>query len=173
MDADHLSEGDNLHFWLPIVVPAAAFSFTLPAAVSWWYTVAGPKEFLAGRRRWWFLAVLVAALSMTACIIGAQTCEATAVLLTAMVTTIGITYLWPPALSPPLLAALPKRGRRPTHPCQVRSSADVLRASTSRRSAGERSCVRTWTPMQGERQDQVGARTAPLGTQPPAGAVRR
>ncbi|MGK5693292.1 hypothetical protein ACSNOJ_10380 [Streptomyces sp. URMC 128] len=113
--AGHLEPGDSLRFWLPILVPGAAGTFTLLAAVSWWYSTFTSRDFLAGRNRCWFLIVFVAALSMTAGIIAAQLRDVSAVVLTAMVTTIGMLGLWllPPTLSPRLLDALPKRGQRP------------------------------------------------------------
>ncbi|MFF3932913.1 hypothetical protein [Streptomyces hirsutus] len=54
---------------------------------------------------------------MTAGIIVAQLRDVSAVVLTAMVTTIGMLGLWllPPTLSPRLLDALPKRGQRSAH----------------------------------------------------------
>ncbi|MER5852472.1 hypothetical protein ABT126_37135 [Streptomyces sp. NPDC002012] len=111
--AGHLDQDDNLRFWLPIVVPGAAFTFTLLAAISRWYSAFTGTDFLAGRRRWWFLIVFVAALSLAAGVIAAQVRDANAVVLTAMVTAIGMVGLWllPPALSLRLLAALPKRGQ--------------------------------------------------------------
>ncbi|WP_329536844.1 hypothetical protein OG568_50465 (plasmid) [Streptomyces sp. NBC_01450] len=115
--ADYLPEGDNLRFWLPIVVPGAAFSFTLLAAVSWWYTVFHTQEFLAGRRGGWFLIVFVAALSLAAGIIAAQVRDVTAVVPTTTLTTIGMTRLWflPPAVSPQLLDT-PRSKKTPTDP---------------------------------------------------------
>ncbi|MCX5346126.1 hypothetical protein [Streptomyces atratus] len=114
--AGHLDKGDSLRFWLPIVVPGAAFTFTLLAAISWWYSAFTGTEYLAGRRRWWFLIVFIAALSLAAGVIAAQVRDVNTVILTAMVTTIGMLGLWllPPTLSPRLLEALPKRGQRPS-----------------------------------------------------------
>ncbi|MGA5128127.1 hypothetical protein ACPCAG_33105 [Streptomyces pseudogriseolus] len=96
------------------MVPGAAGTFTLLAAISWWHNTFIGKNFLAGRTRCWFLIVFVAAMSMTAGIIAAQVHGAGAVVLTAMVTTIGMLGLWrlPPTLSPRLLEALAKRNQR-------------------------------------------------------------
>jgi hypothetical protein len=109
--AEHLPEDDNVRLWLPYVVPGAALSFTLLAALSWWVSIVDAKPFLLGRTRWRFLVVFVCELSLIAGVLGAQVRDATAVVLTVMVTTIGMTGLWllPPTLSPRLLAALPKR----------------------------------------------------------------
>jgi hypothetical protein len=112
--ASHLEPSDSLRFWLSIAVPGAAGTFTLLAAISWWYSTFTGRDFLAGRTRCWFVIVIVAALSMTAGIIAAQVRSVSAVVLTAMVTTIGLLGLWllPPTLSPRLLDALRKRGQR-------------------------------------------------------------
>ncbi|MFE9558950.1 hypothetical protein ACFYOD_36535 [Streptomyces sp. NPDC006703] len=40
-----LPADDDLRFRLPIVAPGAAFSFALLAALSWWYSIAGPGRF--------------------------------------------------------------------------------------------------------------------------------
>ncbi|MFE7403096.1 hypothetical protein [Streptomyces sp. NPDC057557] len=88
--AGHLDEGDSLRFWLPIVVPGAAVTFTLLAAISWWYSAFNGAEF------------------------GAQTRDVSAVVLTVTVTvtTIGMFGLWllPPTLSPRLRACTSRRG---------------------------------------------------------------
>jgi hypothetical protein len=115
---DQLSPGDNVGFWLPIVVPGAAFSFTTLAAMSWWWSGVQSKPFLLGRRDWWFLVVFVAAFSMAAGIIGAQVRDVTTVVLSAAITFMGITGLWllPAAVSPAVLRGLPQRRRSPADP---------------------------------------------------------
>lgn len=112
---DQLREDTFLRFWLPIVVPGAAVSFTLLAAVSWWYTLFSGRQFLMGRNRRWFLVVFIAALSMAAGVITAPVRNAGAAAgLTALVTSIGMFGLWllPPIVSPRLLEGLSGRGRR-------------------------------------------------------------
>lgn len=109
--ADRLPEGDNLRFWLPIVVPLAAFSFTTISSTSWWWSTED-RPFLLGRKGWRFMMVFIVALSLMAGFFGSAHQDVVAVLLTVMVTTIGIAGLWllPPALSPRLLDTLrPKK----------------------------------------------------------------
>lgn len=111
-----LPADDDLRLWLPIVVPLAAFSFTTISSTSWWWSTED-RPFLLGRRQWRFLMVFVAALSLMAGFFGSAHQDAVAVLLTVLVTTIGIVGLWllPPALSPRLLDTLrPKKS--PTAP---------------------------------------------------------
>ncbi|MET8816429.1 hypothetical protein ABZW47_31065 [Streptomyces sp. NPDC004549] len=106
----HLPD-DDLRLWLPIVVPLAAFAFTTISSTSWWWSTED-RPFLLGRKNWRSMMVFVVALSLMAGFFGSAHQGATAVLLTAMVTTLGIAGLWllPPALSPQLLDTLrPKR----------------------------------------------------------------
>jgi hypothetical protein len=109
---DQLPAGDSTKPWMAIVVPLAAFSFTLIAAVSWWYSGIRSRPFLLGRSRWKFLVVFVAALSMTAGIIGTTDRDFPTVLFIAAFTFMGMTGLWllPAAVSPEVLRGLPKRG---------------------------------------------------------------
>ncbi|WP_310729099.1 hypothetical protein [Streptomyces sp. N2A] len=113
---DHVEPGDPLRFWLPIVVPLAAFSFTLLSAVSWWGSTE-TRPYLLGRKGWRFLIVFVSGLSLLTGTSGASNLDATAVLLTMMVTAIGIMGLWllPAALAPQLLDTL-RRNQRPKEP---------------------------------------------------------
>ncbi|MGW8955878.1 hypothetical protein [Streptomyces sp. NPDC055709] len=69
----------------------------------------GPP-FLLGHKGWRFLMVFVVALSLMAGFFGSVRRGVVAVLLTVMVTTIGIAGLWllPPALSPRLLGGPPQ-----------------------------------------------------------------
>lgn len=106
-----LPADDDLRFWLPIVVPLAAFSFTTMSSTSWWWSTED-RPFLLGRKHWRFMMVFVVALSLMAGFFGSAHQDFVAVLLTVMVTTIGIAGLWllPPALSPRLLDTLrPKK----------------------------------------------------------------
>lgn len=106
-----LPPDDDLRFWLPIVVPLAAFSFTLMSCTSWWWSTE-TRPFLLGRKGWRFMMVFVVALSLMAGFFGSANRDFVAVLLTVMVTTIGIAGLWllPPALSLRLLDTLrPKK----------------------------------------------------------------
>jgi len=115
---DQLPAGDDAGFWLPIVVPGAAFSFTVLAAMSWWWSGVRSKPFLMGRSNWRFLVVFVAALSMAAGVIGSADRDVTAVVLTATITMMGIAGLWllPAAISPEVLRGLSKRGQPPSNP---------------------------------------------------------
>lgn len=106
-----LPADDELRFWLPIVVPLAAFTFTLTSSTSWWWSTE-ERPFLLGRKRWRFMMVFVVALSLMAGYFGSAHQDFVALLLTAMVTTIGIAGLWllPPTLAPQLLDTLaPKK----------------------------------------------------------------
>lgn len=106
-----LPADDDLRFWLPIVVPLAAFSFTTMSSTSWWYSTED-RPFLLGRKRWRFLMVFVVALSLMAGFFGSAHQDFVALLLTVMVTAIGVVGLWllPPTLSPQLLDTLrPKK----------------------------------------------------------------
>lgn len=106
----HLPD-DDLRFWLPIVVPLAAFSFTTMSSASWWWSTED-RPFLLGRKGWRFMMVFVVALSLMAGFFGSANRDVVAVVLTVMVTTIGIAGLWllPPTLSPRLLDTLrPKK----------------------------------------------------------------
>jgi hypothetical protein len=106
-----LPTDDDLRFWLPITVPLAAFSFTTMSSTSWWCST-DERPFLLGRTHWRFMMVFVVALSLMAGYFGSAHQDVVAVLLTVMVTTIGITGLWllPPALSPRLLDTMrPKK----------------------------------------------------------------
>ncbi|MFF9593842.1 hypothetical protein ACF1FX_32440 [Streptomyces sp. NPDC014646] len=102
-----LPADDKLRFWLPIVVPLAAFAFTLTSSTSWWWSTE-ERPFFLGRKHWRFLMVFVVALSLMAGYFGSAHQDFVAVLLTVMVTTIGIAGLWllPPALAPQLLDTL-------------------------------------------------------------------
>jgi hypothetical protein len=55
----------DLRFWLPIVVPLAAFSFTTMSTTSWWWSTEN-RPFLLGRKHWRFMMVFVVALSLMA-----------------------------------------------------------------------------------------------------------
>ncbi|MGW5679534.1 hypothetical protein ACWEV4_31410 [Streptomyces sp. NPDC003860] len=106
-----LPADDDLRFWLPIIVPLAAFSFTTMSSTSWWCSTED-RPFLLGRKHWRFMMVFVVALSLMAGYFGSAHQDAVAVLLTVMVTIIGIVGLWllPLALSPRLLDTLrPKK----------------------------------------------------------------
>ncbi|MFK4272512.1 hypothetical protein [Streptomyces milbemycinicus] len=106
-----LPADDDLRFWLPIVVPLAAFSFTLMSSTSWWCSTEA-RPFLLGRKGWRFMMVFVVTLSLMAGFFGSANQDVVAVVLTMMVTTIGIADLWilPPALLPQLLDTLrPKK----------------------------------------------------------------
>ncbi|MGI5262441.1 hypothetical protein [Streptomyces angustmyceticus] len=102
-----LPADDDLRFWLPIVVPLAAFSFTTMSSTSWWWSTED-RPFLLGRKHWRFMMVFVVALSLMAGFFGSAHQDVIAVLLTVMVTIIGLVGLWflPPALSPRLLTTL-------------------------------------------------------------------
>ncbi|MET9694333.1 hypothetical protein ABZY81_38940 [Streptomyces sp. NPDC006514] len=105
----HLPADDSLRFWLPIVVPLAAFSFTLMSCTSWWWST-DTRPYMLGRKGWRFLMVAVVALSLMTGFIGSANRDFIAVVLTVMVTTIGIAGLWllPAALSPQLLDTIRK-----------------------------------------------------------------
>ncbi|MFC9067939.1 hypothetical protein [Streptomyces harbinensis] len=105
--SEQLPAEDALGFWLPIVVPCAAFSFTLMSSVSWWWSTAS-RPFLLGRTGWWVPMVFVTALSFLVGVFGSTTPDVEAALFTAMVTTMGFTGLWllPPALSRNLIDTL-------------------------------------------------------------------
>jgi hypothetical protein len=106
-----LPADDDVRFWLPIVVPLAAFSFTTISSTSWWYST-DDQPFLLGRKHWRFMMVFVVALSLMAGFFGSAHQDFVALLLTVVVTTIGIAGLWllPPTLSPHLLDTLrPKK----------------------------------------------------------------
>ncbi|MGW9423310.1 hypothetical protein ACWGSU_18360 [Streptomyces koyangensis] len=105
-----LPADDDLRFWLPIVVPLAAFSFTMLSSMSWWRST-DDHPFLLGRRDWRFMMVFVVALSLMAGFFGSAHQDTVALLLSAMVTTAGIAGLWllPPALAPQLLDLHPKK----------------------------------------------------------------
>ncbi|MFD6243074.1 MULTISPECIES: hypothetical protein [Streptomyces] len=105
-----LPADDHLRFWLPIVVPLAAFSFTTLSSMSWWRST-DDRPFLLGRRHWRFIMIFVAALSLMAGFFGSAHQNTVALLLSAMVTTAGIAGLWllPPALAPQLLDLRPKK----------------------------------------------------------------
>lgn len=102
-----LPADDDLRFWLPIIVPLAAFSFTTMSSTSWWWSTED-RPFLLGRKHWRFMMVFVVALSLMAGYFGSAHQDVIAILLTVMVTIIGIVGLWllPPALSPRLLDTL-------------------------------------------------------------------
>jgi hypothetical protein len=107
----HLPADDDLRFWLPIIVPLAAFSFTTMSSTSWWWSTED-RPFLLGRKHWRFMMVFVVVLFLMAGFFGSAHQDVVAVLLTVMVTTIGITGLWllQPALPPRLLDTLrPKK----------------------------------------------------------------
>lgn len=106
-----LPADDDLRLWLPIVAPLAAFSFTTISSTSWWCSTEA-RPFLLGRTGWRFMMVFVVALSLMTGFFGSANPDAIAVVLTVMVTTIGIAGLWllPPTLSPQLLDTLrPKK----------------------------------------------------------------
>ncbi|MGC5041099.1 hypothetical protein ACLQ2C_36790 [Streptomyces sp. DT73] len=105
-----LPADDSLRFWLPIVVPLAALSFTLMSCTSWWWSTE-TRPVLLGRKGWRFMMVFVVALSLMAGFFGSAHQDFVALVLTVMVTTIGILGLWliPPTLSPRLLDTLPSR----------------------------------------------------------------
>lgn len=110
-----LEPGDFTRSVLPFTVPAAAAGFTLLAAQSWWFTLWSGRPFLLGRTGWWFVLAFVVVLSVAAGLLGAKgSVGFNDVLLTAMMTGIGLVGLWllPPAFSPRLLDGLPRRGRR-------------------------------------------------------------
>jgi hypothetical protein len=112
-----LDPGDFTRTALPFVVPAAAFSFTLLAALSWWMTLLAGKPFLLGRTGWWFLVVFVAALSLTAGTIGAKgRLGFDDVLFNVALTSTGMVGVWlvPPAVSPRLIEVLPRWASRRT-----------------------------------------------------------
>ncbi|MFF8790875.1 hypothetical protein [Streptomyces sp. NPDC015125] len=102
-----LPADDDLRFWLPIVVPLAAFSFTTMSSTSWWWSTED-RPFLLGRKHWRFMMVFVVALSLMAGFFGSAHQDVIAVLLTVMVTIIGLVGLWflPLALAPRLLTTL-------------------------------------------------------------------
>ncbi|MFB6811192.1 hypothetical protein [Streptomyces sp. NPDC056387] len=111
-----LPTDDDLRFWLPIIVPLAAFSFTTISSTSWWCSTED-RPFLLGRKHPRFMLVFVAALSLMAGFFGSAHQDVVAVLLTIMVTIIGMVGLWflPPTLAPRLLDTLrPKTS--PTSP---------------------------------------------------------
>ncbi len=105
-----LPADDHLRFWLPIVVPLAAFSFTTLSSMSWWRSTDN-RPFLLGRRHSRFMMIFVVALSLMAGFFGSAHQNTVALLLSAMVTTAGIAGLWllPPALAPQLLDLRPKK----------------------------------------------------------------
>lgn len=106
-----LPADDDLRFWLPIVVPLAAFSCTTMSSTSgWWCTEDRP--FLLGRKHWRFMVVFVVAPSLMAGFFGSAHQDVVDVLLTAMVAITGLTGLWhlPPVLSPRVLNTMrPKK----------------------------------------------------------------
>ncbi|MER5887010.1 hypothetical protein ABT160_24565 [Streptomyces sp. NPDC001941] len=107
-----LPAGDDLRFWLPIVVPLTAFSYTTMSSLSWWHSTE-ERPYLLGRTGWWFLMVFAIALSLMAGVFGSPHHDIAALLLAAMLTAMGVLGLWllPPALSPQLLLTLrPKSG---------------------------------------------------------------
>jgi hypothetical protein len=112
--AEQLPADDTTRPMLPVAIPLAALSFTLLSALSWWVTLAEGRPFLLGRTRWRFLMVFVVALSVLTGVIGAPERDATAVLLSLVLTLMGATALWflPPAFSPRLL--LPALAHRKT-----------------------------------------------------------
>ncbi|MYS32583.1 hypothetical protein K388_07278 [Streptomyces sp. KhCrAH-43] len=112
-----LPTDDDLRFWLPIVVPLAAFSFTTMSSTSWWWSTEA-RPFLLGRKGWRFMMVFVVALSLMAGFFGSAHRDFVAVVLAVMVTTIGIGGLWllPPALSPHLLNTLRPKAAAPVDP---------------------------------------------------------
>ncbi|PWI05711.1 hypothetical protein DIZ27_37735 [Streptomyces sp. NWU339] len=102
---------DDLCFWLPIVVPLAAFSFTTISSTSWWWSTE-TRPFLLDREHWRFMMIFVVALSLMAGFFDSASRDVVFVVLTVMVTTIGIVGLWllPPSLSPRLFDTLrPKK----------------------------------------------------------------
>ncbi|KOT48409.1 MULTISPECIES: hypothetical protein [Streptomyces] len=105
-----LPADDDLRFWLPIVVPLAAFSFTLLSSMSWWWSTKD-RPFLLGRTGWRLLMLFVVALSLMTGIFGSAHRDIVALLLTVMVTTLGTAGLWllPLALSPHLSTLRPKK----------------------------------------------------------------
>ena len=115
---DLLPAGDDARPWMAIVVPGAAFSFTVIAAMSWWHSGVRSQPVLLGRTRWWFLIVFVAALSMAAGIIGSTGRNFSDVVLVAAITFAGMTGLWllPAAVSPGVLRGLPKSGESKVGP---------------------------------------------------------
>ncbi|MEU3958869.1 hypothetical protein AB0F42_03400 [Streptomyces buecherae] len=70
------------------------------SSTSWWRSTE-VRPFLLGRKGWRFLMIFVVALSLMAGFFGSANRDVVAVLLTVMVTIIGIAGLWllPPALS--------------------------------------------------------------------------
>ncbi|MEU6175830.1 hypothetical protein ABZ832_28470 [Streptantibioticus parmotrematis] len=105
-----LPAGDDLRFWLPIVVPLTVFSFTTMSSTSWWGSTEG-RPFLLGRKDWRFLMVFVVALSLMTGFFGSARQDVVAMVLTVMVTTVGVAGLWllPPTLSLRLLDTLPPK----------------------------------------------------------------
>ena len=81
-------------------------------------SLAEDRSYLLGPTHWRFLVVFVAALSLAAGFIGAQPHDFSAAVMAAMMTILGMTGLWllPPAVSPRLLDALPKRKQRSQTP---------------------------------------------------------
>ncbi|MFD4578007.1 hypothetical protein ACFWNK_37545 [Streptomyces sp. NPDC058417] len=105
-----LPADDDLRFWLQIFAPIAAFGFTTMSSTSWWWS-SEDRPFLLGRKHGRYLMVFVVALSLMAGFFGSAHQDVDAVLLTVLVTIIGIVGLWllPPALSPRLLDTLPPK----------------------------------------------------------------
>jgi hypothetical protein len=112
--AEQLPADDTTRPLLPAAISLAALSFTLLSALSWWVTLAEGRPFLLGRTKWRFLMVFVVALSVLTGVIGAPDRDASAVLLSLVLTLMGTTALWflPPAFSPRLL--LPALAHRKT-----------------------------------------------------------
>jgi hypothetical protein len=75
-----LPDGDDLRFWLPIVLPLAGFSFTTISSTSWWWSTEEHPFFL-GRKGWRFMMVFVVALSLMAGFFGSAHRDVVAVLL--------------------------------------------------------------------------------------------
>ncbi|MFE6904477.1 hypothetical protein ACFVFJ_48245 [Streptomyces sp. NPDC057717] len=111
-----LPADDDRRIWLPIVVPLAAFSFTMMSSTFWWRS-SEARPMLLSCRGWKFMMVFVVALSLVTGIFGSANRDIVSVVLTVMVTTIGIAGLWllPPTLSPQLLDT-PRRRKAPADP---------------------------------------------------------
>ncbi|WTW92014.1 hypothetical protein OG216_00885 [Streptomycetaceae bacterium NBC_01309] len=112
--AEQLADGDAVHTWLPrtslpYVAPLVAFSWTVLAAVSWWRGRSSRLYLGSAFER--VLVVAVAVLSVYTGVAGAGDRDASDVIVTVMLTTVGMVSLWllPPAVSPRLLDALPNR----------------------------------------------------------------
>ncbi|WTW98873.1 hypothetical protein OG216_38495 [Streptomycetaceae bacterium NBC_01309] len=112
--AEQLADGDAVRTWLPrtslpYVAPLVAFSWTMLAASSWWRGRSSRLYLGSAFER--VLVVAVAVLSVFTGVSGADDRDASAVIATVALTTVGMVGLWllPPALSPRLLDALPNR----------------------------------------------------------------